>query len=301
MMEKVVIPDTHTFHRFDPSINAIAEVELNHPVEIIAKDTLGNRIKSESEVVTSLTPEIANPTTGPIYVRGVRRGDALAVKILEIKPREEGFVYIVPGRGILQASEPKTVLCRYIDGEIEVKGVRLKAWKMVGTIGVATSEKTPTLFPGRHGGNIDTKAVTEGSTIYLPVEYDGALFGLGDVHSAMGDGEMATGCETAARVTVVFDVVEGKAPLWPVVDYLDSYYIVVSDDDIHKAFKEASEMSVRVLSHALNMDWYSAYSLATLAVDLEVSRRGSPRTVRARIPKHLVSIDKLLEALKREF
>lgn len=300
-MEKVVIPDTHTFHRFDPSIKAAFEVDLGRPVEIIVKDTLGNKIKSESEVITSLTPETANPATGPIYVKDVRKGDALVVKILEIKPREEGFVYIVPGRGILQASEPKTVLCRYIDGEIEIKGIRLKARKMIGTIGVATSEKTPTLFPGRHGGNVDSRVITEGAIVYLPVEYDGALFGLGDVHSAMGDGEMATGCETAASITLIFDVVRGKAPLWPVVDYLDSYYVIVSDEDIHKAFREASEISVRILSHALNMDWYSAYALATLAVDLEVSRRGAPRTVRARIPKHLVSLDKLLEAIKREF
>jgi amidase len=300
-MEKIVIPDTYTYYKFDPSIKPIIEVDLGQPVEIFVKDTLGNRIKSESEVITGFSPESTNPVTGPIYVRGVKKGDALAVKILEIKPKERGFVYIVPGRALLDAKEPKTVMCRYIDGEVEIRGVKIKARKMIGVIGVATSEKTPTLFPGRHGGNMDAKVITEGATVYLPVEYDGALFGVGDVHAAMGDGEVATACEIAASIILSFDVLRNKAPLWPVVDYLDSYYVIVSDEDIHRAFKEATEMSVKILSHALNMDLYSAFSLAALSVDLEVCRRGSPRTVRARIPKYLASIDKLLEAIKREF
>jgi acetamidase/formamidase len=36
---------------------------------------------------------------------------------------------------------------------------------------------------------MDTKHITKGSKLYLPVQVKGALFSLGDGHAAQGDGE----------------------------------------------------------------------------------------------------------------
>ncbi len=65
-----------------------------------------------------------------------------------------------------------------VGDKVIFRGLVVDARKMVGVIGVATSERTPTGVPGRHGGNLDTRYVTEGSTLYLPVEVEGALFGV---------------------------------------------------------------------------------------------------------------------------
>src|SRR5699024_4128914 len=74
---------------------------------------------------------------------------------------------------------------------------------MIGVIGNAPAAwPVPNSTPGAHGGNMDCPKMTEGAVLYLPVFHDGALFGLGDVHAKMGDGEVGiSGLETAARVT----------------------------------------------------------------------------------------------------
>jgi amidase len=77
---------------------------------------------------------------------------------------------------------------------------------MIGVIGVAPLENISNGEPGPHGGNMDNKLISEGTVLYLPVFVEGALFGLGDLHAAMGDGEVnVTGIEIGGKVTVSFD------------------------------------------------------------------------------------------------
>ena len=60
---------------------------------------------------------------------------------------------------------------------------------------------------GTQGGNLDCKELTAGSTIYLPVWNEGALFSTGDGHAAQGDGEVdGTAIETALTGTFEFNV-----------------------------------------------------------------------------------------------
>ena len=48
-----------------------------------------------------------------------------------------------------------------------------------------------TIPPRACGGNLDCRELVSGSTLYLPIEVDGALFSCGDGHAAQGDGEVA--------------------------------------------------------------------------------------------------------------
>ena len=54
-----------------------------------------------------------------------------------------------------------------------------------------------TMPPRKNGGNMDIKQLTAGTTLYLPVWVDGALFSVGDGHAAQGDGEV---CVTAVEM-----------------------------------------------------------------------------------------------------
>ena len=47
-----------------------------------------------------------------------------------------------------------------------------------------------TIQPREHGGNLDNKELTAGSTLYLPVWAAGANFSAGDGHGVQGDGEV---------------------------------------------------------------------------------------------------------------
>jgi amidase len=76
---------------------------------------------------------------------------------------------------------------------------------------------------------MDTQEIAAGATLYLPVFQRGALLAIGDVHAAMGDGEVCvTGCEVAASVVVEVDVLKGRAPTWPTLETDDAVYILVS-------------------------------------------------------------------------
>ena len=91
---------------------------------------------------------------------------------------------------------------------------------MIGVIGVAPNEGEISCgTPGDHGGNMDTTLIAEGATLYFPVFHKGALFSLGDVHAAMGDGEVCvSGIEIPAKVTVTLEVIKDQSLSVPVVE-----------------------------------------------------------------------------------
>jgi len=86
--------------------------------------------------------------------------------------------------------------------------IRVPMQPFCGVMGVAPGEdgEQSTIPPRAVGGNLDVRRLVAGSTLFLPVAVDGALFSCGDVHAAQGDGEVSgTGIECAATVTVPFD------------------------------------------------------------------------------------------------
>jgi len=300
----VKIDDSRVFYAFSPDLEPVARVKPGTILEIETRDCFSNQLISEEQLVTQIDWSAVNPATGPVYVEGVEPGDALVVKILKIDVSSEGFLVTLPGAGALPdlVKEVKVRKCYVVGDKVVFRGSVINARKMVGVVGVATREKTPTGVPGRHGGNLDTKYVTEGSTIYLPVEAEGALFGLGDLHAAMGDGEVCvTGCEVSGRVLVVLDVIKKSAPKWPVLEYGEWVFVLVSNENLEKAVREAVQVSVEAISHATGVSWHEAYMLASVATDLEISQVVDPRkTVRVKIPKTIVDVTKLLESLRSD-
>src|SRR6185437_1497878 len=84
--------------------------------------------------------------------------------------------------------------------------------------------------PDKHGGNMDSKVIREGTTLYLPVNVPGALLALGDLHAAMGDGEVAVcGLEIPGEVTVKVDVIKGKEWKLPMAKTADHLYTIASE------------------------------------------------------------------------
>jgi len=300
---KIVVRSDSTFFSFDPKLPPAAEAEQGLLVEIETKDCFSDQITEERQLVTEIDFSRINPATGPIFVKGAKRGDALAVMIHRIDLKNHGTIVTIPQEGLLgdKVRQAKTSICDVSQDKVKFLNFSLPIRKMIGVIGVATPESTPTGTPGRHGGNMDTTVITEGATVYFPVSYDGALFGLGDLHAVMGDGEVCVAaCEIAGSVTVEFKSISGMAPSWPCVETRDWLYIIVSDEDINKAFYMAADLAVKSFEHALQIDWHDAYMLASLAMDLEICQLVDPRkTVRAKLPKSLISIDKLLEAISR--
>lgn len=134
-------------------------------------------------------------------VRGAKPGDLLAVDILEVRPDRLGYTGFAGWRNPLSQEiwpndwdvVTKTVEIR--DGFVHWDDrLTLPVRPMVGTLSTAPGEGSfPCTYAGRFGGNMDIQEVTAGTTVYLPVETEGALLQIGDVHAAMGDGEINRG------------------------------------------------------------------------------------------------------------
>jgi acetamidase/formamidase len=169
--------------------------------------------------------------TGPFYVEGALPGDTLVVKILKLRtnkstarqgsrfnqhaittayavsakydPAFSGEWMLDPDKGLatLHASEGLPHLT-----------VPMKT--MLGCISVAPpgEEQYRATDLGAFGGNLDYNDNVQGTILYFPVFHPGGLLGFGDVHAAMGDGEVVgTGLETSADVSFTVDVIKGYA------------------------------------------------------------------------------------------
>ncbi|HNV34147.1 MAG TPA: acetamidase/formamidase family protein [Bacillota bacterium] len=286
----------HFITRFGPELRAVAEVEPGGTAVFETHDCWHGQLGSEDQRMKGLDFTVMNPATGPLGIIGAKPGDTLAVKVLSIRTGRTGLVSILPGDGVLghMVKESKTRMLPIEDGKVIFDGIAISAVPMVGVMGVAASGDeagdVSTATPGRHGGNMDTKDVREGATVYFPVRQYGALLAMGDVHALMGDGEVCvTGCETEAEVEVRVDIAKRTVLDWPAIDDGESFMIVASAEDLDKAAEEATAAAVSLISRTQDIPWEEAYMLASLAVDLRISQCVDPRrTVRAVIPHRIL-------------
>ena len=167
---------------------------------------------STHEDVLGRGPFRGHPLTGPVRVRGARPGDVLVVEILEVEPADFGWTAIRPGRGLLPESDfgkPYLQIWDLSDGTHARAGnhIAVPIAPFPGVMGTALDVPGghSTMPPRKNGGNMDIKQLTAGSTLFLPVWVDGALFSVGDAHAIQGDGEVCvTAVEMSGRVTARF-------------------------------------------------------------------------------------------------
>jgi amidase len=179
-----------------------------------------------------------NPQTGPFYIEGAEPGDTLEVHIDSIEPnRDWGWGASIPYFGLL-APEYKTAMVTQpvpdklfiwrLDKTRKIATIDMPNSKIgkievpirpfFGTIGTAPSGKEciSSLVPGAHGANMDFNEVVAGVTMQFPVFEPGALFMLGDGHSAQGDGEIdGAAIETPFNVRFTVNLIKGKKINWP--------------------------------------------------------------------------------------
>src|SRR5206468_9823175 len=161
-----------------------------------------------------------NPVTGPIYVEGAQPGDTLAVRIHAQECDTLGYQGYWPWLFHLEDffDKPSTVLREIRDGKVIFSDeIQIPVRPMIGTIGTAPAvEAILSAGMGQHGGNLDAEEICAGSTIYLPVNVEGALLSLGDCHAIQSDGEVNE-IEMRSVVTLSCEVIQGRSPVmsWP--------------------------------------------------------------------------------------
>jgi acetamidase/formamidase len=235
-------------------------------------------------------PFRGHPLTGPVGVRGARRGDVLTVEILDVKPAAPfGWTAIRPGRGLLpeaEFSKPHLTIWDLTNGTHARMGrnIAVPIAPFPGVMGVALDEPGAhsTMPPRKNGGNMDVKHLTAGTTLFLPVWMDGALFSVGDAHATQGDGEVCvTAVEMMGTVTLRFGLARGrelKEPQFrtsgPIVSAADRGACFVTTAHGPDLFASAQQSIRYMIDHLVTERGLSreeAYILCSVAVDLKIS------------------------------
>ena len=197
---------------------AVLSVASGEKVIFETMDCFSNEVCSADDTVSEIDFSKVNPATGPLFVENAEVGDVLKVKINQIRLEDQAAVLTAPGLGLLSESIEKeeTVITKVTNKITNYKGFEIPLRKMIGVIGTAPAgEGVNTGTPHDHGGNLDTILITEGSTLYLPVNVKGALLSMGDMHSSMGDGEiMGSGSEVAGEIEVEVEVLKNSDLLY---------------------------------------------------------------------------------------
>jgi acetamidase/formamidase len=284
-----VRPDAFSYV-WDNSLESALEVDPGETVEFRVRDASDEQIREDSDVgdVAALDFDHVNPVSGPVFVKGARPGDVLAVEILEFRPRPWGWTAIIPGFGLLadEFPEPWLRISRVEPESGRVafsEGVTLPYAPFPGTIGVAPSVpgSHPIVPPSRWGGNMDAKHLGPGATLYLPVGVEGALFSVGDTHAAQGDGEVCgTAVETAMDVVLRlslrsdlrFDAPHYDLPAGALAhEAAESYHVSTGvAPDLMEAARDAVRATIAYLGDRHGLGREEAYALASVAVDLRI-------------------------------
>jgi acetamidase/formamidase len=228
-----------------------------------------------------------NPVSGPFYVAGAAPGDTLALHFVSITPTRDWAVSSTfPHFGALTSTHTTATLqapleervWRY-DVDVAAGVVRWRARRsdhmvelpldpMHGTVGVAPAafEARSTLTCDTHGGNLDTPEIRAGTTLYLGVNVEGALFALGDGHSRQGEGEVCgVGVETAMETVLVVDLIKGVTTPWPRIESDTHLMSIGCARPLEDAYRISQHDLVTWSAQLTGLDTLDAYQLLSQA------------------------------------
>ncbi|MDH7637701.1 acetamidase/formamidase family protein [Sphingomonas oryzagri] len=245
---------------------------------------------STAEDIANLDFARVNPIVGPVYVDGAEPGDALKITLLGFNPSGWGWTGIIPGFGLLADDFPDPGLHiwtydRSLGTPTAFSSIaKIPVRPFCGIVGVeqAAAGEFSTVPPYATGGNLDTRDLTVGVELYLPVQVPGALFSLGDPHCAQGDGEVCgTAIESPMGATVKLDLVKGENLRFPrfvthepVTRHIDSrgYEATMGiGPDLMEASRNAVRGMIDRLTRLHKMSAADAYMLCSVAGDLRIS------------------------------
>ncbi len=220
--------------------------------------------------------------TGPIAVRGARPGHVLQVDIEQVGLNYDwGYNNIHPLRGGLpdDFDEPRLIHIP-LDRERMIGrlpwGMEVPLRPFFGVLATAPPKAWGTLStvpPRRNGGNIDNKELVAGSTLYLPVFVDEALFSAGDGHGAQGNGEVClsaieTGLIGTFRLTLRTDM----SLEWPIAETPTHLMTMAFDPDLDDCAEIALRQMIGQITQRTGIDRYQAHTLMSLAADLSITQ-----------------------------
>ena len=230
-------------------VASVMRVRPGTALRLWSEDAFNGVLRSVDDLSSAKVDlRFVNPQTGPFYVEGAEPGDTLVLHLVALEPaRDWGASAAIPFFGgmtstdrvvTLQKPLPDTTWIYELDRDRGTVGfaarhsdhrIELPIEPMLGTVGVAPAggEVRSSLVPDRFGGNMDTPQMRAGSTVFLGVNIEGAMFSIGDGHYRQGEGEACgTAVEGAMTTTLIVELIKGGAPGWPRIED-DTHWMTV--------------------------------------------------------------------------
>ena len=229
------------------------------------------------------TPKLpGHMCTGPVAVCGARAGQVLEVRIKAIELHYDwGYTYSAPLKGALPDDFAEMHLMHIpLDKERMTGrlpwGLELPLRPFFGVMAVAPPAPwgaVSTLPPRRNGGNLDNKELVAGTTLYLPIHADGALFSVGDGHGVQGDGEVCvTAIETGLIGTFELHLRDDMELIWPTAETPTHVMTMAFDPDLDDCVVIALRDMIDLIVARTGLAKAEAYALCSLAADLRITQ-----------------------------
>ena len=286
-------PETVHWGFFDASLKSLATIEpgdeivistVSGPPEAMPKPQSGMIVPPALPAIHARVPQKLGPhmMTGPVAVRSAKAGQVLEVRIKAIDLHYDwGYNTIRPLAGALPDDF----------GRARIIHIPLDRSRMVGRLpwglelplkpffGVMVVAPPPAWGPvgspppRRNGGNMDNKELVAGTTLYLPIHVDGALFSVGDGHGVQGDGEV---CLTAIETGLIgtFELIlrdDMKLDL-PYAETPTHAITMAFDPDLDDCVVVALRQMIDLIARKSGITREDAYSLCSLAADLHITQ-----------------------------
>ncbi len=287
-------PETVHWGYFDANLKPLVTVDpgdevtistVSGPTSVLPDKKSGLTVpESLYEINARVQPKLGGPhiMTGPVAVRGAKAGQVLEVRIKAIDLHYDwGYNTIRPLGGALPDDFDRM---RTIHIPMDKKrmvgklpwGLELPLKPFFGIMVVAPPHAWGPVSsppPRRNGGNMDNKELVAGTTLYLPIHVDGALFSVGDGHGVQGDGEVCiTAIETGLVGTFELHVRDDMTLEWPMAETPTHLMTMAFDPDLDDAVVIALRDMIKLICARTNLSREDAYTLCSLAADLRVTQ-----------------------------
>lgn len=248
-----------------------------------------------------------NPNIGPIYVEGALPGDTLVVHLIKIEPNRKTARQgsRIQQFGVTPAYNLAAKYDAGFNGEYQLdnatgiavltaptpalKNFKVTMKPMLGCISVAPPGFEALTGPhlGVFGGNLDYNGTVSGTTMFFPVFHPGALFGFGDGHAAMADGEVTqTGLEVSMAVDFSVEVIKGyqtQGVREEDSDYIISFGVAGS---LQEALKVSTAQLATWIKHDYGLSDSEVALLLGAVMKIEVTELVDPEfNVVTKVPK----------------
>lgn len=302
-------PDTIHWGYFEAGLRPALTVASGDTVRIEAvsgnRDVLppaGFHVPPELLEIIEANPGIPcgpHILTGPVAVAGAMPGDMLEIRIEAVELRQDwGYNLHRPLAGTLPGDFPfihrmNIPLDKARNRATLPWGLELELAPFFGVMGVAPPAdwgRCTSIIPRAFGGNMDNKELVAGTTLFLPVFVEGALFSCGDGHGVQGDGEVnVTAIETALAGTFRFLLHKGRKLDFPQAETPTHFITTHTDPDLDRCAENALRAMIRLINERTERTPSEAYALCSLAADLRITQTvNQHKGVHCMIRKELV-------------